>query len=92
MRWPGIVFYPGDESPNIYIIQEMLSYISLTIPAIPYIEPNGVLDAATEQAVRAFQGAQGLEPTGIINEETWNSITEVYRQQRFGTVSGIPPV
>ena len=92
MRWPGIVFYPGDESPNIYIIQEMLSYISLTIPSIPYIEPNGVLDAATEQAVRAFQGAQGLEPTGIINEETWNSITEVYRQQRFGIVSGIPPV
>lgn len=92
IRWPGIVFYPGDENPNIYIIQEMLSYISLVIPAIPYIEPNGVLDASTQQAVRTFQSTQGLEPTGIIDEETWNSIVEVYRQQRFGTVSGISPI
>lgn len=92
MRWPGIVFYPGDVNPNIYIIQEMLGYISLSIPAIPYIENNDVFDVATEQAVRAFQGTQGLEPTGIVDEETWNSIVEVYRQQRFGTVSGVPPI
>lgn len=92
MRWPGIVFNPGDESPSIYVIQEMLSYISLVIPAIPPIEPNGVLDDSTQQAVRAFQSTQGLEQTGIIDEETWNSIVEVYRQQRFGTVPGIPPV
>lgn len=92
MRWPGIIFYPGDESPNIYIIQEMLSYISLVIPAIPYVLPNGIFDAATEQAVRAFQGTQGLEPTGIIDEETWNSITEAYRQQRFGTIPGMLPI
>lgn len=92
IRWPGIVFYPGDENPNIYIIQEMLSYISLVIPIIPYIEANGVLDASTQQAVRTFQSTQGIEPTGIIDEETWNSIVEVYRQQRFGTVSGLPPI
>lgn len=92
MRWPGIIFYPGDENPNIYIIQEMLSYISLVIPAIPYIVPNGVLDADTQQAVSTFQSIEGLEPTGIIDEETWNSIVDVYRQQRYGTVSGIPPV
>jgi len=92
IRWPGIVFYPGDENPNIYIIQEMLSYISLVIPVIPYIEPSGVLDASTQQAVRTFQSTQGIEQTGIIDEETWNSIVDVYRQQRFGTVSGLPPI
>ncbi len=92
IRWPGIVFYPGDENPNIYIIQEMLSYISLVIPIIPYIEANGVLDASTQQAVRTFQSTQGIEQTGIIDEETRNSIVEVYRQQRFGTVSGLPPI
>lgn len=92
IRWPGTVFYPGDESPSIYIMQEMLSYISLIIPTILPVESTGVLDASTQQAVRAFQSMQGLEPTGIIDEETWNSISDVYRQQRFGTVTGIPTI
>lgn len=82
--WPGIVYNIGDEGPSIYILQEMLSYISLVIPTIPFIEPNGVFDEATQEAVKAFQSMEGLEPTGIINEQTWNSIVNIYRQQRFG--------
>lgn len=91
-RWPGRVFNPGDESPSIYVAQEMLSYISLIIPAIPFIEPNSVLDEPTQRAVIAFQNMQGIEPTGIIDETTWNSIVEVYRRQRFGNVSGVNPM
>lgn len=92
IRWPGTVFNPGDKSPSIYIVQEMLSYISLSIPSIPYIVPNSVLDEPTQAAVRAFQSMQGLEPTGVIDEQTWNSITGIYRRQRFGGVSEIPPM
>lgn len=92
LRWPGIVFTPGDEMPILYLLQEMLSYISLIIPAIPYIEPNGILDENTQRAVREFQRIQGLEPTGIIDEQTWNAIVEVYRQQRYGTVPGATPL
>lgn len=86
-RWPGVTFYPGDESPGIYVIQEMLSYISLVIPTIPFIEPNGVLDEATQRAVSAFQSMESIEPTGIIDEETWNAIVDIYRQQRFGNIT-----
>lgn len=86
-QWPGVAYEPGDEGPGIYVAQEMLSYISLIIPVIPYIEPNGILDEGTQNAIMAFQRIQGLEPTGIIDEETWNSITEIYRQQRYGAVS-----
>lgn len=92
LRWPGIVFYPGDESPSIYLIQEMLSYISLIVPTIPYIEPNGVLDEETQRAVRSFQSMQGIEPNGIIDENTWNAIVEIYRQQRYRNVSGNTPM
>lgn len=92
LRWPGVVYNLGDEGPTIYVIQEMLSYISLIIPVIPYIEPNGVLDETTQRAVRAFQSTQGIESTGIIDEQTWNAIVDVYRQQRYGTVSGTTPV
>lgn len=91
-RWPGSVFEPGEESPSIYVIQEMLSYISLIIPTIPYIEPNGVYDEATQRAVSAFQTMQGIEPTGLVDEITWDAIVEVYRKQRFGSVSGVSPI
>ncbi|MGD9569072.1 MAG: peptidoglycan-binding protein [Sedimentibacter sp.] len=92
LRWPGEVYNVGDEAPSIYLLQEMLSYISLIIPIIPHIEPTGVYDEATQQAVREYQRLQGLEPTGITDEQTWNSIVEVYRQQRYGTVPGITPI
>lgn len=92
IRWPGVVYELGHESPAVYIIQEMLSYISLIIPTIPYMEPNGVYDEKTQQAVKAFQNVQNIEPTGIVDENTWNSIIKIYRQQRYGNVSGISPI
>lgn len=91
-RWPGEVYILGEESPSIYVIQEMLSYISLVIPTIPYIEPNGVYDESTQRAVSAFQIMQGIEPTGLVDEITWDAIVEVYRKQRFGNISGVNPV
>lgn len=84
LRWPGVVYNLGHESPGVYIIQEMLSYISLVIPTIQYIEPNGTYDERTQEAVIAFQNMQGLKPDGIVNEETWLAIVNVYIRQRYG--------
>jgi peptidoglycan hydrolase-like protein with peptidoglycan-binding domain len=92
LRWPGEEYGLGDDAPPIYLLQEMLSYISLIIPVIPYAESTGVFDEATQQAVREFQRFQGLEATGIVDERTWNSIVEMYRQQRYGSVSGLTPI
>lgn len=92
MRWPGVVYDLENEDPPVYLLQEMLSYISLIIPTIPYVEPTGVYNSETQQAVRAFQTVQDIEPTGITDEQTWNSILSVYKQQRFGSVSGITPI
>lgn len=88
-RWPGEVYSLGDETLSLYVIQEMLSYISLIIPSIPFIEPTGVFDELTQQAVIAFQNMEGMEATGIIDEETWNRIVSVYRSLRFGNLSRI---
>lgn len=87
LRWTGVVYDLGHESPGVYILQEMLSYISLIIPIIPYIEPSGVYDEKTKDAVMAFQRIEGLEQTGIVDEQTWNAIVNVYRRQRY---SGTP--
>ncbi len=86
IRWTGVNYALGHESPVVYLIQEALSYISLIIPVIPYIEPTGIYDKATENAVKAFQTTQGLEATGIVDEQTWNTLYSVYRQQRYGGI------
>ena len=87
VRWTGVVYNIGHESPGVYLIQEMLSYISLIIPTIPYIEPSGKFDEKTRDAVIAFQNMENLQPSGIVDEQTWNAIVSVYRRQRY---SGSP--
>lgn len=88
IKFPGIEYKKGIglEAPGVFIIQEMLSYISLIIPSIPQLDITGIFDDKTENAVRAFQTMFGLEPTGTVNETTWNEMVRVYREQRYGNV------
>lgn len=91
-RYPGVEFRKGFglEHPSVSIIQQMLSYISLKIPSIPTVVVNGIFDEETEKAVIAFQTMFGLEPTGTVNETTWNEMARVYREQRYSEISTTP--
>lgn len=53
----------GSWGPHVGAIQAHLS-----------IEPTTVFDVETENAVRAFQERQGLEPDGIVGRETWAAL------------------
>ena len=54
--WPGVTFRLGDVSEEVRIIQNRLNRISTNYPNIPKIYPvDGIFDADTERAVRAFQ-------------------------------------
>jgi peptidoglycan hydrolase-like protein with peptidoglycan-binding domain len=75
----------GTEYPGVLFIQEMLAFISQSEPKVPHINVNGIFDEATEIAVKAFQSAFGLEPTGIVDDKTWNLLTSIYRQKRYGS-------
>lgn len=86
IRFPR-VYALGDQGPGVFVIQEMLQYISNVVPQIPYIEVTQIFDEDTENAVIAFQNFFNLEPTGILDETTWNNITEIYRAQRYGNAS-----
>lgn len=77
----------GSRLPGVFIIQEMLSYIALIIPTIPSVTVNGVFDESTERAVIEFQTLFGLEPTGVVDESTWNELVRVYREQRYSGIS-----
>ena len=88
--FPNIIYSEGTERPGVFIIQEILAYISTIVPEIPYVQPDGRYGPETTAAVTVFQRIYGLEPTGIVNEETWNKLISVYRELRFGDTMPTP--
>ncbi len=70
---------PGDTGDEVRVIQYYLAvvgnfYDTVSVPAI-----SGEFNAATENAVRAFQRTVGLPEDGIVGEETWNELYNAYR-------------
>ena len=77
---------PGDESIGVFVIQYYLSYISLFIPSVESATPDGAYGDATRNAVLSYQRTYGLPETGVVDENTWNSIENTY----IGILEGIP--
>ncbi|MBE6611758.1 MAG: spore cortex-lytic protein [Ruminococcaceae bacterium] len=69
----------GDSGIFVREFQYFLSVLGENLAAIPEIAIDGDFGAATERAVRAFQQAYGLPVTGIVDEETWAELYNVYR-------------
>ena len=66
------------------------SVISQAYPSIPEIDADGVFGTATRSAVVIFQSQFGLTPDGVIGQQTWNRIVEVYREvQIAGNLIGV---
>jgi len=79
--FPGFTLRPGMSNPSIATLQTWLNRIRVNFPAIPPVTVNGVYDAATEAAVRAFQGIRQLgtaTPNGIVDRATWLNISRAY--------------
>ncbi len=68
----------GDTGDDVRVIQYYLNVIGAFYDTIPRILISGVFDEETENAVRAYQQAFGLEVDGIVGRLTWQSIQEVY--------------
>lgn len=82
--YPGEPLTLGDEGQYVTFLQEYLSVISETYPAIPAVSVTGSFDQATEEAVRAFQQQFGLSPNGLVGPNTWNRIASLYEDLTVG--------
>lgn len=77
--YPGIPLRKGSVGNDVASLQIRLNRISSNYPAIPKIDPvNGIFDADTEEAVRAFQRIFGLTVDGIVGNATWYRIAYLY--------------
>lgn len=81
--YPGAPLRLGDINDYVEILQGRLNRIATNYPAIPRIYPvNGIFDAGTENAVKAFQRIFNLTPDGVVGPATWYQVASVYNAVR----------
>ncbi len=71
---PGEVLRSGDSSPYIFLLQGMLTQLSLDTPTITAPGHSGVMDVNTVQSVADFQQLSALPVTGELDRITWKHI------------------
>ena len=68
---PTIAWYDGNESDDIYILKNILSYVGLNVP-----DGSAVYDDETQGRVKDIQVLKGLPATGVLDEETIAAIND----------------
>ncbi|MGG0276334.1 peptidoglycan-binding protein [Bacillus rhizoplanae] len=76
--FPGFNLKEGDEKEAVRTIQMYLYHIRKKYKDIPEINVNGIFDLNTINTVKSFQKHFKLVENGIVDELTWNKITDIY--------------
>lgn len=68
----------GSSGRGVLILQYYLEYISLFVPTVQTVTPDGSFGQSTLDSVLSFQKTYGLEQTGVVDRVVWNSIQSTY--------------
>ena len=69
----------GSTGRDVEVLQYYLRFVSAFENNVPRISVSGTFDAATENALKAFQRAYGLYETGESDIIVWERLYDVYR-------------
>ncbi len=78
---------PGEQGNPVRVIQYYLAVIAVYNNAVPTVNIDGIFGNATESAVRSFQRFSGIPETGVVDETTWNALSDAY----LGILESYPP-
>ena len=68
----------GSAGPAVLEIQRYMHAIAQRYCYALFVPESGYFDEATKAGVEEFQLGLDIPPTGIVDEETWNLIRDVY--------------
>ena len=82
--FPGALITLGSEGEDVARVQEFLRVVAEVYTEIPVPPQNGVYDAATQNAVRIFQGLFAVPQSGVVGPVTWLLLSEKYNEIENG--------
>lgn len=75
---PNEVIVTGQEHPNLYLAQGILTVLSEVYGSITPPSLNGILDMPTGQSLSSFQRLNDLPETGELDRITWQRLALQY--------------
>lgn len=66
--------YEGDNGKEVERLQELLLDVVTLYPSLPIVTIDGIFNSETKNAVKEFQELNGLTPSGIVDDMTWNKL------------------
>ncbi len=75
---PGQVIRRGEENPNVYLVQAILTVLSQLYGSITPPGMTGILDVPTADSLSSFQQMNRLPVTGELDKNTWRHLALHY--------------
>ncbi len=85
-QFPGVL-REGDSGDFVRVVQLLLAFVSQYEESVPPLSVSGYYGPETTAAVRSFQQTYGLTPDGILGEQTYSQLYDVYER----IIESIPP-
>ena len=74
----GVTLREGSRSPAVSALQFFISVFGHVLYNFPTLNIDGIFGPKTRQAVMDAQRYLGLEPTGIVDNQTWMALYDAY--------------
>lgn len=74
----GVTLQEGSRGPAVSALQFFISVLGQVLYNFPTLNIDGIFGPKTRQAVMDAQRYLGLEPTGIVDNQTWMALYDAY--------------
>ena len=72
--WPSGALALGSSGPAVLQVQRWLNVVASVDQTADFVPESGQFDAATQAALESYQLTAGLEPLGVVDADTWESL------------------
>lgn len=69
---------PDQDSVHLYLVQSMFRALARLLDGVESAPVTGQNDAATQRNIRWVQRLDGRPETGILDQDSWNTISRLY--------------
>ena len=72
--WPAAALTVGSSGPAVLQVQRWLNLLAQVDQAADFVPETGHFDEITRQALESYQLTAGLQPLGVVDADTWQSL------------------